>query len=90
MAAHGRDCLNCALEAVEGMSLPVDLNFKALVVFIPANFASGHLDSWLSFVPVKFLALLLIETHATENLIGIWVRNTGQELHIIGAEGIDL
>src|SRR5215469_1580672 len=42
MAALRGDCLDRALETVERMSLPVDMNFKALVVFIPANFARSH------------------------------------------------
>jgi hypothetical protein len=45
MAAPGRDSLNCALETVEGMSLSVDVNLKAFVVFISANFAGSHPDS---------------------------------------------
>jgi hypothetical protein len=48
--------LNRTFKAVERMTLPIDMNLKALVVFIPANFASGHRpSSRISFVHVAVL-----------------------------------
>jgi hypothetical protein len=45
MTASWRDRLDRTLEAVERMPLPFDVNFKALVVLVAANFASGHRHS---------------------------------------------
>jgi hypothetical protein len=35
-------CVNCALEAIEGVMLAGDDYFKRLVIFIFANFACSH------------------------------------------------
>jgi hypothetical protein len=42
MTASRCDRPDRTLEAVERRPLPMDVNFKALVVFVAANFAGGH------------------------------------------------
>jgi hypothetical protein len=40
--AHGRQRVDCAFEAIEGVALSADEHFKRLIVFVLANFACRH------------------------------------------------
>ena len=40
--ANRRQRMNCALEAIKDVALSAHDDFKRLVVFVPANFASRH------------------------------------------------
>ena len=42
MRTNRSECVNRALEAVEGVVLPGDHNFKRLVIVVFANFAFSH------------------------------------------------
>jgi hypothetical protein len=44
MRANRRQCVDRALEAIEGVVRPVNDHFKRLVVFIFANFACRHIQ----------------------------------------------
>ena len=43
MCACGRELVNRALEAIEGVSASLSANFERLIVVVAANLASGHL-----------------------------------------------
>ena len=43
--ADWRECVDCALEAIEGVMLTGNDHFKRLVIFIFANFACSHTKS---------------------------------------------
>ena len=40
--ANRRQCVDCTLEAVEGVTLSANDDFKRLVVFVLTNFACRH------------------------------------------------
>jgi hypothetical protein len=46
MRANRRQRVDCALEAVEGVMFPANDYFKRLVIFILANFACSHTQSF--------------------------------------------
>jgi hypothetical protein len=54
MRTNRSECVNRALEAVEGVVLPGDHNFKRLVIVVFANFAFSHtnLSRAVSFAAV--------------------------------------
>jgi hypothetical protein len=42
MDAHGRQGVNGALEAVEGVYLAVEMNLKRLIIIVAADFTGCH------------------------------------------------
>jgi hypothetical protein len=42
VSAGWRDRLNRALETVEGVSFPIDMDFKTLIVVISTDFTGSH------------------------------------------------
>jgi hypothetical protein len=46
MLANGRQRMNCAFEAVKGVRASAHHHVERLVVFVTADFASGHLTPY--------------------------------------------